>query len=94
LPDSRWSCGLAEQKQPIVALSTQEAEYIAMANAAKEVLWFRNVFTELRLHHFNSEASCIRADNLGAICLSKEDISTEKSKHIDLRYHFFEGFSI
>jgi hypothetical protein len=78
------------KKQPIVALSTQEAEYIAMANAAKEVLWFRNVFSELRMHHFNTEASCIRADNLGAICLSKEDISTDKSKHIDLRYHFLK----
>ena len=44
-----WS----SKKQPIIALSSTEAEYIALTHAAKEAIWYRHLFhsIHLPLHH-------------------------------------------
>ena len=58
-----WSC----QKQNIVALSSTEAEFIALTHATKEALWLQNFITEviqplkspIRLHSDNQSAITI-----------------------------------
>ena len=44
----QWSCHLEYKKQSCVALSTAEAEYVALSSAAQEAVWMRQLTTELQ----------------------------------------------
>ena len=76
----------AAKKQSLVALSTSEAEYIAMCEAVKELLWIRKLLTELfrPLNH----AIRLYADNQSAISMAKNHQFSPRTKHIAIRYHF------
>ena len=77
-----WS----SKKQPTVALSTMEAEYMSLSHAATQALWIRQLFEEIGLP---SEApTTILSDNLAALTLSVESQYRGRSKHIDIRHHF------
>lgn len=73
------------KKQPVVAQSTVEAEYIALANAVREALWFRK-FEVPRGLPGETFGIVIGEDNQGCISLSEDRIVNNKSKHIDVRY--------
>jgi hypothetical protein len=77
-----WS----SKKQATVALSTMEAEYIALSHAARENLWLRSLFTELNLSPSNPFP--IFCDNRGAIDFTFNAGYHARSKHIDMRHHF------
>jgi hypothetical protein len=77
-----WS----SKKQATVALSTMEAEYIALSHAARENLWLRSLFTELSLPP--SKPFPIFCDNRGAIDFTFNAGYHARSKHIDMRHHF------
>ncbi|KAL1955926.1 hypothetical protein VTO42DRAFT_7911 [Malbranchea cinnamomea] len=73
-------------KQTYVATSSNEAEYIAVSEAAKEAVWIRNMLTDLKLmSHIPIK---IYMDNHGAIDLTKINALTRRSKHIDVRFHY------
>jgi hypothetical protein len=74
------------KKQATVALSTAEAEYMALATAAQEVSWLRKFLVNFGLDQ--NEATVIFEDNQGCIALAKNPVSHERTKHIDIRYHF------
>jgi hypothetical protein len=74
------------KKQSIVALSTAEAEYIAIATAVQEVVWINQYLSELGLKA--SQVPIIRSDNQAAIQIASNDTFHNRSKHIDIRYHF------
>ena len=76
----------ASKKQPIVTLSSAEAEYVAAAAAACQTVWMRKVLDELL--HEQKEATQIYCDNMSAIALSKNHVFHKQSKHIDTRYHY------
>ena len=76
-----WS----SKRQTTVAVSTTEAEYMAAAHATKEALWLQLLLLELGSPCSNM---LIRADNQGAIKLLKNPIISQRSKHIDVIYHF------
>ena len=78
----------ASRKQPTVALSSTEAEYIALTQATKEVLWLRSLFYEIGAPKHAQEISQISSDNQGAIALAKNPGFHARSKHIDIQYHF------
>ena len=63
-----------------MALSTAEAEYVALASAAQEAMWMRQL-TAL-LGDRPQEAVTVFEDNQSAICM------TGRSKHISIKYHF------
>ncbi|KAH9119154.1 hypothetical protein LEN26_011775 [Aphanomyces euteiches] len=71
------------KRQPIVTLSTTEAEYVAMVYAAQECIGLKNIMCELGF----DEKIILYEDNRGAICLAESEGITQRSKHIDLRYH-------
>jgi phosphopantetheinyl transferase (holo-ACP synthase) len=72
--------------QSITAQSTTEAEYIALAIAAKEATYLRALLEELDcFKQFNIP---IYTDNNGAIQLAKNPSFHARSKHINVRYHF------
>ena len=73
------------RKQPIVTLSTCEAEYVAASACVNHTIWLRNLLEDLRL--FQDEPTEIKVDNISAIELAKNPVYHERSKHIDVRYH-------
>lgn len=84
-----WSC----KRQETVALSSCEAEYMAMASAVQAVCWARNLLSELGLSPPSTQGEAattalICGDNKSAIAMSRNDVHHSRSKHIDLRYHF------
>lgn len=73
------------QKQPCVALSTTEAEFVAGCEAAKNILWLRQFFKEIGITQ-NCTILCI--DNQSAIKLINNPVYHKKTKHIDVKFHF------
>ena len=73
-------------KQPTIAMSTMEAEYIALAEAAKEAQWLRKLELELFPKKILTPTT-IYEDNQSTIKLSNNPLHTNRSKHIDIRYH-------
>jgi hypothetical protein len=76
----------ASKKQRVVAQSTCEAELYAEAAAIQEVLWQRGLLNELNLPV--QDGSIIYGDNQSTITISKNGIKSERTKHIDVKYHF------
>jgi hypothetical protein len=76
------------RKQQTVALSTTEAEYMSLAEAAKEATWIRTFLFELGFGPVENVATRIYSDNQGCIALSKKPTYHSRTKHIDVRYHF------
>lgn len=76
-----WRSGL----QHVVALSTTEAEYMAMAEAVKESVWLRGILGEFGIKQDSVKILC---DNQSALHLAKHQVFHERSKHIDIRLHF------
>lgn len=76
-----WS----SKRQPTVAASTTEAEYMAASAAAKEALWLRKLLADLGEPVVTVSVSC---DNNGALSLLHNPVSSERSKHIDVHHHF------
>ncbi|KAJ4711012.1 Retrovirus-related Pol polyprotein from transposon TNT 1-94 [Melia azedarach] len=74
--------------QPTVTLSTTEAEYMTLTEAAKEGIWLKGLVSDLGLHHDQAIVYC---DSLSAICLAKDQVHHERTKHIDVRYHFLRS---
>jgi len=74
------------QKQKVVALSSCEAEYIAATTAACQGIWLARLLAELQ----DKKPGIInlKIDSQSAIQLSKNPIFHDRSKHIDVRYHF------
>ncbi|GKD47455.1 retrovirus-related pol polyprotein from transposon TNT 1-94 [Tanacetum coccineum] len=62
-----------------------EAEYMALTEAVKEAIWLRGLLKELGVE-LNTVA--INCDNQGAIHLSRNHVFHERTKHINVRYHF------
>ena len=73
-------------KQKVVALSTCEAEYVAAATAACQVVWLRRLLGELTGEEARSPA--LMVDNQPTLALAKNPILRDRSKHIDIKFHF------
>ncbi|GKU96244.1 hypothetical protein SLEP1_g9499 [Rubroshorea leprosula] len=80
-----WS----SKKQPIVTLSTTEAEYVATTSCSCQVIWLRRIMEELELNQH--EATSIYCDNSLAIKLSRNPILHGRSKRIHVRYTFLHN---
>nr|GEX96765.1 retrovirus-related Pol polyprotein from transposon TNT 1-94 [Tanacetum cinerariifolium] len=71
--------------QHVVALSTIKAEYMALTENVKEAIWLRGLLEELGVELNTVAVNC---DNQGAIHLSWNHVFHERTKHINVRYHF------
>ena len=69
-----------------MALSTVEAEYIALSVALCEAVWLRKLLADLFGHVLDS--TVIHCDNLSCVKLSENPVFHEKSKHIEIKYHY------
>ena len=71
--------------QSIPAFSTTEAEYFSATDGVKEALWLRGLVNELGL---TKDTLVVFCDIQSAIHLTKNNPYHDKTKHIDVRYHF------
>ena len=74
------------RKQSCLELNTAEAEYVAACSTSCEVVWMRKLLSELFDLQFN--ATCIYWDNQSCVKLSENPVFHDKSKHIEIKYHY------
>jgi hypothetical protein len=79
-----WS----SKKQPSVALSSTEAEYIAGMHAAKEAIWLKQLVSEIWKDQITNSPTTIYIDNQSAIAIAKNPEFHDRTKHIEVRHHF------
>jgi hypothetical protein len=80
------SISWSSRKEPVVALSTCEAEYIAASLCACQGVWLCNLLNEIS--NIKCESVILKVDNLSAINLAKNLIAHGRSKHIEMRFHY------
>jgi hypothetical protein len=68
-----------------VALSTTEAEYMAVTHASKEAIWLQILCSDIGSIQKEVRLDC---DSHSAIFLEKNHAYHSKKKHIDVQYHF------
>eukprot|EP00253_Pinus_taeda_P003789 PITA_03789 len=76
----------ASKKQPIVALFTAEAEYVAATAAACQAVWMRRMLRSLCQKQ--AKGTVIFCDNSSAIALSNNFVFHKRTKHIDTNFHY------
>jgi hypothetical protein len=73
-----------------VTLSSTEAEYVAVSEIAKEILFVKQILEGIGLEiHY---PIIIKCDNTGAIYLCDNFSTSQRTKHIDTRHHFVRGY--
>ena len=71
--------------QKTVALSSTEAEYMALSDCSHQAIWMKSVFAELGMPLGSVP---IIGDNQGSIFISSNPVQERRSKHIDICYHY------
>ena len=84
----------ASKLQTEIALSTMEAEYIALSQSMRDVIPTKSLIKEVLSHlGVSLEGVCTHStifeDNNGALTLANAPKMTPRSKHIGIKYHFF-----
>ncbi|GKF15140.1 hypothetical protein Tco_0056602 [Tanacetum coccineum] len=74
-----WLAG----RQRSTAISTTEAEYIAMSGCCAQILWMRS---QLKDYGFDFNKIPLYCDNKSAIALCCNNVQHSRSKHIDIRH--------
>ncbi|GKE24097.1 retrovirus-related pol polyprotein from transposon TNT 1-94 [Tanacetum coccineum] len=78
-----WS----SKRQKSAAISSTEAEYIAMSSCCAQILWMRSQLTDYGLGFNKIPMYC---DNKSAIALCCNNVQHSRSKHIDIKFHFIK----
>jgi len=71
--------------QKTVALSSTEAEYMALSDCSRQVVWMHTLLGELGYH---LKPVPIYVDNQGSIFIASNPVTEKRSKHIDIRFHY------
>lgn len=79
------------RKQPTVALSTCEAEYMALASTIQECLYLEQLLGGIDNYKYTQ--TVVHEDNQGTIALAKNPVNRRRCKHIpvDIKYHFIRS---
>ncbi|GJU75758.1 hypothetical protein Tco_1272828 [Tanacetum coccineum] len=75
------------KRQKSAAISSTEAEYIALSGCCAQILWVRSQLTD---YGFGFNKIPMYCDNKSAIALCCNNVQHSKSKHIDIRFHFIK----
>ena len=76
--------------QRSVTLSSSEAEFVALSEAAKEVKFVVMIMMTMNIPV--KMPVIVRVDNVGAIFMAENVTTGERTKHVDTRYHFVREF--
>ena len=74
------------QIQPTVALSSSEAEYMALGSATQDAIWLQRLLCDLQVNAAGPKK--ILEDNQGAIAVTKNPVGHKRTKHINIKQHF------
>jgi hypothetical protein len=74
------------KRQPTIALSTTEVEYMAASQGIKEAIWLQQILEDVGF--VQVKATKMECDNQGCIALAKNPTHHSRTKHIDIQYHF------
>ena len=74
------------RKQKMVVLSTTEAEYVALSEAAREAVWLRNLYKELGCAQ--TKPALIRGDNQGSMDIAENPQFHKRTKHFNVKLHY------
>ncbi|KAE9016351.1 Retrovirus-related Pol polyprotein from transposon TNT 1-94 [Phytophthora fragariae] len=74
------------KRQPTVATSSTEAEYMSLYSATQEAIWLRLLLKDMG--YDGQDATLIYQDNQGCIALAKNPVYHTRTKHIDIKFHF------
>ena len=77
------------KRQPCVALSSTEAEYVALSRAGQSVCWLRRLIQQLGFGSI--DPTLILEDNTSAIHISESEGLNQRTKHIDIRHHYIRS---
>ena len=69
----------------LVACSSQDAEFMALSDACREVVFIQSLLNSIGFH---VDKTTLFGDNKGSLCLAKDPADHQKSKHIAVRYFF------
>lgn len=75
------------RKQPTVALSSTESEYMALTEGTKEAVWLRRLLSEIQAIDSRIPTQ-ILGDNQGSLNLARNPVYHGRTKHIEVRHHF------
>ncbi|GJY68571.1 retrovirus-related pol polyprotein from transposon TNT 1-94 [Tanacetum coccineum] len=78
-----WS----SKRQKSAAISSTEAEYIALSGCCAQILWMRSQLTD---YGFGFNKIPMYYDNKSVIALCCNNVQHSRSKHIDIRFHFIK----
>ena len=76
-------------KQTTIALSSTEAEYMALCDCCKQVIWIQNLFNELGVKFVNHTTSLV-GNNQGSLFIALNPVADKRTKHIDIHFHFIQ----
>jgi len=76
------------KKQSVVSRSTAEAEYRAMAQGVCEILWVRNLLSELKVMRRGS--SRLHCDNKSALNIANNPVQHDRTKHVEIDRFFIK----
>ena len=71
--------------QKTTALSSMEAEYMALSDCTRQAIWIHQMMEELG-YHLGPIPVC--GDNQGSLFIAQNPVTEKRSKHIQIRYHF------
>ena len=77
-------------KQKCITLSTMESEYIAMTDTIKELLWLYDILNECSILGYSLDKPKLFSDSQSAIFYCKNKVENNRTKHIDIKYHFIK----
>lgn len=78
-------------KHKCVSLSTMESEYISLTEAAKELVWIQNILSECKDLGISMQSGVLLCDNTAAIDFSNSPVENNRTKHIDVKFHFLRN---
>lgn len=73
------------QLKKTLALSSCEAEFMALSDVAREIAWFCRFFDEVGIEY---EVPCIYTDSRSAICWAEDPVQHQRNKHVELKYYY------
>jgi hypothetical protein len=75
-------------------MSTCEAEYIAGYKATQETIWIQNLINDLRIKSLEATSTPLLIDNNAALKLTRNPELHDRTKHIELKYHFLREMTL